>query len=318
MKRRLLLILSLLIINCLQPLLNAEVVEKIQAVVNGEIITYSELKNAEIEMSRVLAQQYKGDELQTQIEKMKNELLDRLIEQKVVLSFAREKNYDVDGDIEMIIKNIKKENNINTDEELQQAIASQGIDYQEWKKQLKESRIQQRYIFQEIGAKINVDNATIMDYYKKNASKYTTTAKLSLNCIFLNKANYPTDESLKAKMATIDAELPQLGFIEAAKKYSELPVNENNYFLGEFKKGELDAKIEDASINLKKDEHSPWIDSNTGWYMTQLVSYTEPQLAEFKSVRDEIERQLREVEQDAKMGEFLQDLKKQSHIKIYE
>lgn len=318
MKIRRLMMLTLLIISGLHPFVFGELVEKIYAVVNGELITYSELKNAELEMTRVLAQQYKDEELKAQIDKMKKDLLDRLIDQKVILSFAREKNYDVDGNIEMIIKNIKKENNINSDEELQNAIAAQGMDYQEWKKQLKESHIQQRFIYQEIGAKLNIDNAAIMDYYKKNAEKYTTKAQYELNCIFLKKDNYPTDDAIKAKMSAIDAEMVQNGFIEAAKKYSELPVADNNYYLGDFKKGELDPKIEEAASVLKKDEHSPWINSDTGWYMIQLVKYTEPKLAEYKDVRDEIEDELRQKEQDAKMGEFIQQLKKQSHIQIYE
>jgi peptidyl-prolyl cis-trans isomerase SurA len=295
-----------------------EIIDKIFAVVNGEIITYSELKSAEIEMTRYLAQQYEGEELEKQVNEMKKNLLNRLIEQKLLLSYAIEKDYDVDGILELIIKDIKKQNNINTDEELKAALASQGLDYDQWKKQLRETQVQQQFIREKIGPKVKIDSSTIMEHYKKNIDDYTIPAKFSLNCIFLNKENYLSPSALKEKMKTIDAELETNPFIEIAKKYSELPSEDNNYFLGEFKKGELDAKIEEASFQLKEGEHSGWIETETGFYITQLFKRTESKLVEYKLVREEIENKLKMAEQEKLLKEYIEQLKKESHIKIYE
>jgi peptidyl-prolyl cis-trans isomerase SurA len=316
--KRLIPLIAVILVISIQLSGASELVEKIYAVINGELITYSELKNAEIEMSRLLTQQFKGEELTKEINNMKATLLDRLIEQKVILSYARDENYDVEGHIEMVIKKIKADNNIKSDEELQKAIASQGIDYQEWKKQLKENRIQQRYIYQEIGSKIKIDNSAIMAFYKDNIKEYTIPPKLSLNCIFLDKTNYSIPGSLKEKQDSIDQELKQAKFIDVAKKYSELPGTDNNYFLGEFNKGELDAKIEAASTGLKKDEYSKWIETETGYYITELIEYVEAQLVEYQKVRNEIENKLFNKEQDIKLKTFLEKLKQESHIKIYE
>jgi parvulin-like peptidyl-prolyl isomerase len=296
----------------------AEIIDKIFAVVNGEIITYSELKNAENEMTRFLAQQYQGEELEKQVNEMKKNLLNSMIEQKLILSYAKEEDYDVDGVVELIIKDIKKQNNINTDEELKAALASQGLDYDQWKKQLKETQTQQRFIQQQIGPKINIDSSSIMEYYKKNINDYTIPAKISLNCIFLNKENYLAPSALEEKKKTIDAELEKTSFEEAAKKYSELPSEDNNYFLGEFKQGELDAKIEEASLKLKKGEYSDWIETENGFYITQLFNRTESKLVEYKLVREEIENKLKMAEQEKLLKEYIKQLKKESHIKIYE
>lgn len=316
MKRVILPIIILIILTVsVQPLLS-EVVEKIYAVVNGELITYSELRGAQREMTRILSQQYKGEELVKEVEKMKKDLLDRLIDQKVVLSFAREKNYDVSGDVDMIIKNIKQENNLKTDEELQQAIQSQGMDFQQWKKQVAENRIQQRYIYQEIGAKINIDNAHIMEYYRANMKEFTEPANFTLHCIFLDKNNYTSEEALHDKKVQVLNALKDRTFIDVAKIFSELP-GETNYVLGSFKEGELDAKIEGAAKNLQKGQNSDWIETDTGWYIIHLVEYTAPKLTEYKKVRANIENILRNKEQDAKMADFIEELKKQSHIKIY-
>lgn len=295
-----------------------EIIDKIFAVVNGEIITYSELKSAENEMTRFLAQQYEGEELEKQVNEMKKNLLNQMIEQKLILSYAKEEDYDVDGILELIIKDIKKQNNINTDEELKAALASQGLDYDQWIKQLKETQVQQQFIREKIGPKVKIDSSAIMEHYKKNIDDYTIPAKFSLNCIFLNKENYLSPTALKEKMKTINAELETNSFEETAKKYSELPGEENNYFLGEFKEGELDAKIEEASFKLKKGEHSDWIETENGFYITRLIKRTESKLVEYKFVREEIENKLKMAEQEKLLNEYIEQLKKESHIKIYE
>ncbi len=76
--KRLIPLIAVILLISIQLTGAPELVEKIYAVVNGELITFSELRNAEIEMSRLLAQQYKGEELNSEIKKMKSTLLDRL------------------------------------------------------------------------------------------------------------------------------------------------------------------------------------------------------------------------------------------------
>jgi peptidyl-prolyl cis-trans isomerase SurA len=294
----------------------AEVIEKIYAAVNGELITYTQLKNAEIELTQMLSQQYKDEELKQKIVEMKKNLLEQIIDQKMLTSFAREKNYNVDGEIELTIKEYKKQANIESDEEFKQAMAAQGVNYDEWRERLKENLMQRRYIYDSIGSKIKIDNSAIMEYYKKNMKDYTTPLKLSLNCIFLGKANNPSTDALQEKKKTIDTELANSKFEDTAKKYTELPGGE--IFLGEFKQGELDPTLEKAAIDIKQGEHSGWIETNNGWYILQVVKRTEPQAMEYKAVRDEIENILVEEEQNKKLKDYMQELKKDSHIQIYE
>lgn len=298
----------------------AELIEKIYAVVNGELITYSELKLAENEMSRVLRQQYQDNEelLKQNLEEMKKNLLERLIEQKMILSVAKERNYDVEPEIEIILKDIKKQNNIGSDEELKQAIEAQGMDYTKWQQQLKETSMQHRLIREEIGYKIKIDNSQIMEYYKQNMKDYTKPMEFSINCIYLDKAQALNEEVLAEKRRTIDSELQTNPFVETAKKYSQLPGTENNYYLGRYKTGELNAKIEEAASKLDKEKYSSWIETDTGWYIIQILERKEPELMEYKAVRSEIEETLMAQEQNVKLKDYVEQLKKDSHIKILE
>jgi parvulin-like peptidyl-prolyl isomerase len=121
-----------------------QLIEEIYAVVNDEIITYSELFNAKQQLINELRTKYKGKEFEEALKNNKQKLLDRIIEYKLILSKAKEKKYDVENDIKVIIKEIKKQNNFATDKELEEALKSQGLTMAKFKEQQKINRIQQK------------------------------------------------------------------------------------------------------------------------------------------------------------------------------
>lgn len=294
-----------------------QLIEEIYAVVNDEIITYSELFNAKQQLINELKTKYKGKEFEEALKNNKQKLLDRIIEYKIILSKAKEKKYDVENDIKVIIKEIKKQNNFATDKELEEALKSQGLTMGKFKEQQKINRIQQRFIYEEAYSNVKIDNSDIMEYYKKNIDKYTIPLQLSINCLFLNRENFSTDEDILEKKDNINSELNETNFKEVAKKYSELSSSEDNIFLGNFKKGELDNKIEEKALKLKNGEHSSWIETDSGWYIIQLISKTESKLIEYKKVREEIKNKLMRIEQEKELINLIERLKKESYIKIY-
>lgn len=296
-----------------------EIIEKIYAVVNDEIITYTEIKNFEQGMIAGLREQLQGEELTKAIEEQKKILVDKLIERKLLLSKAKEQNYDVEQYLESVIKEIMKKNNFSTTDQLKRALASSGIKYEDWRKFQLDELMTQGLIQNEIGVKITVENAEIMEHYRKNSEKYTEPAEISLNCIFLNKENYFVESALTEKKNAIDVRLKdnKSTFEEVAKEYSELPGVDDNIFLGKFKQGELDKVLEEAALKLKAGEFSNWVETETGWYILQLKSFTESRLIQLKDVRTEIERAIKNRKMQVKIQEYITQLKKDSHIKIY-
>jgi parvulin-like peptidyl-prolyl isomerase len=264
-----------------------------------------------------LREKYQGEELETAIQKMKKDLLNSMIERKIIISKAKEKNYDLENDLEIMLKDIKKQNNLNSDEELKAALRAEGIDFEDYKEQLRTTRMQQRFLFEEVGAQIEVDNSQIMAYYKEHIDEFTRPLEMTLNCIYLDPAKYPDKEAIEEKIGVIDSELSEIGFVEAAQKYSELAGAENNTLLGTYKKGELDPKIEAAAVNLQEGEHSSWIETDSGWYLVQMGKRIEPSRIAYKEVRESIHNGIRDQKYQQAVDVFLKQLKKESYIKIY-
>jgi peptidyl-prolyl cis-trans isomerase SurA len=297
--------------------LHSEVVEEIYAVINDETITFTEYQNAENSMIQQLQTRYKGEELKKAIAKMKSELMNQLIEHKLILSKAKENKYDVDSEIKMIMEEIKKQNNLKTDEDLRRALQSEGITMEQFKEQQKIVRMQQRMIYDEITSKIKIDSPEIMEYYRKNMSEYTKPMEFSLNCIFLKREYYFNNQSLLDKKQEIFEKLKTGEFKAVAEEYTELEGSDNKIFLGNFKKGELDKSIEDAALELNPNQHSPWIETETGWYIIQLINKKEPELVEYEQVREKIKNKLLLDKQEVELKKYIEKLKKESYIKIY-
>jgi peptidyl-prolyl cis-trans isomerase SurA len=292
----------------------AEIVEEIYAIVNDETITGTELKKFEMEMVRSLQAELEGEKLEQALAEVKKELLNKFIEQKLLLSKIKEKNYNVDSEVETIIQEVKKQNNIASDDELKSALTREGIEFGAWKDQWRERRKQERLVWDEVGSKIKVDNPQIMEYYRKNSEKFTIPAEFTLNCIYLKKNENGTKP--QEKMDLVTAELKPGLFEEIAKKHSELPDAANSTTLGKFKKGELDKNLEEAALKLKKDEYSGWIETDNGWYIIQLADFSEAKVREVKDVREDIIQKLREDQQQLKLKDYIEQLKKESYIKI--
>ncbi|MCU0275792.1 MAG: peptidyl-prolyl cis-trans isomerase [Acidobacteria bacterium] len=292
----------------------ADVVEEIYAVVNDEAITGSELLKFKADMLRSLQAELEGEKLEQALAELEKELLNKFIEQKLLLSKVKEKNYDVDADVETIIQEIKKQNNIASDDELKSALAREGIEFAAWKDMWRERRRQERLINEEVGAKIKIDNPQIMEYYRKNQAEFTLPAEFTLNCIYVKKGEQGAVP--QEKMEQVLTELKPGGFVEVAKKYSELPGAEESVALGTFKAGELDKALEEAALKLKKDEYSGWIDTENGWYIIQLVEFSPQRVREVRDVREDISMTLRMAEQQARVKDYIEQLKKESYIKI--
>lgn len=284
---------------------------------NDEIITYSEIMNAQTQWIQELKQKMSGEELEKAIKEMKKTLLENLVNRKVIISKAKQKNYDLANDVEVMLRDIKKQNNINSDEELIKALQAEGITLEDYKEELKANRMQQRFVGEEIGTKISVGNSEIMEYYKQNIDEFTKPAEISLNCIFLNPTNYTTNEAMAEKAKEISSELTDDNFIELANKYSEIGSDDNKAFLGKYKKGELDQTIEDAGFALEKGKHSDWIKTDNGWYILQLVEKSDATLVEYKQVSDKISAVLQNEKYQKEFKKLVERLKKDSYIKIY-
>ncbi len=293
-----------------------DLVEAIVAVVNDDIVTLSQYKQEYTSRVRMLRAQLQGEELSQQQELLKENLLESLITDLLLLQEARKLDLNVAEQVKMTIENIKRENNLTSDEQLQRALAQQGITYEDFVKQMEQNMLKQNIIFSEVGRKIVIDDSEIVSYYKVHQEDFIDPIEYTLKMIYIAQEGKSSEE-IESKKEQIDQKLEaNEDFGQVATEFSEGPEKDSQGDLGSYKKGELQGDLEQAIEGLEVDNLTPWLNMQGAWYRLKLVEKKDRRLREFQEVRKEIEGLIFEERQQEELERYMIDIRKRSYIKI--
>ncbi|MEW6363843.1 MAG: peptidylprolyl isomerase [Acidobacteriota bacterium] len=307
-------IVVLMLLPCL---CNAQgrIVEEIVAVVNNDAITRSEYQEAEAGLRKALATRYSGDELDTKFNEAKTKLLDSMIEDRLLLQEARDKEFNVESEINEILENLKKENNLKTDEELERALASEGFTLESWKVRAREQLLKHKLIGSEVESKIRVTEAELVDYYTSHPDEFQVEAKVNLKEIFVmaegrgqQAASSIAGETL-ARVTTGGED-----FSVVAQAVSESPSKAQGGDLGWIAEKDLAPDLSDAVKGLSPGQIAPVLTTEKGSRIVKLEGRQEASLRQFDDVRESIELRLRDEKREGEIDKYIEQLKKDSYI----
>jgi len=293
-----------------------QVIEEIVAVVNDDIITLSDYRRQHDAFVQLLRAQLQGEEYEKQYERMKAELLNTMITDILLLQLGREKQLNVSEQLKLMIENIKKENNLESDEDLRRELAKQGLEWEAWTKQMEENLLKQGVIYTEVDRSIVIEESEVIAYHKDHQGEFVEPEEYKLGGLYLSSENRGPEET-EARKAEILAKLDageDWGAVAAAA--TDSPTKDSKGDLGSFKKGELEKSLEEAVAKLKPGERSPWLEIKNGWYLIRLAEKKDRRQLSFEESRKAIEEKIYNQRKQKKLGEFLIGLREKSFVKI--
>jgi len=293
-----------------------QVVEEIVAIVNDDVITLSEFKQGYEERVQAAQGQYQGEALDKALEFIKTHALDEMITDLLLLQLAKADNYNVTDQVKLVIENIKKANNIESDDDFRRALAQQGYDYDAWVGMMEQRILKDAVIRTEVGRKIVVDDAEVVDYYKKHADEFFIPEEYQLKAVYLTiEGKDPA--ALETRKAEIEAKIKSgTAFDAVAETDSDEPLKEAKGSLGTFKGNELDKTLLAAVAPLKKGEMSPWVQAKNGWYLILLEDKKDGRTQTYEEAKNAIVEKLGTARQEAEIQKYLAEIKAKSYIKI--
>src|SRR6202158_5622180 len=139
---------------------NAKVVEEIIARVNKEIITRSELDTARASAEEDAKQECEAkctpEQLRIDIEdRQKNSLRD-LIDQSLLAQRGKDMGVNVEPEVIKKLDQIRVQNKLASMEELERAVSSQGLNWEDFKDNIRKGLLTQRVISSEVGSHITI------------------------------------------------------------------------------------------------------------------------------------------------------------------
>jgi peptidyl-prolyl cis-trans isomerase SurA len=292
-------------------------VEEIVAIVNDDIITLSEFRSQyEMTEAQLRAAQLPADQMTQQLAQLRKEFLNSLITDMLLLQKAKELGLNVQEQMKAMLESIKTQNNIASDADLRRAVESQGLAYDVWLRQAEEDMLRRGVVYTEIQRAIVLEDAEVVQYYKKNPAEFTTPTQYKIEAIYLADEGR-TAEQLETLKASVDTKLKSdAAFTDTAAELSDQPLKDAKGELGTFKEGELEPTLEAPLERLKAGETSPWINIKNGWYLLRLVEKTDSFLRPFDEARKEVEEKIYNSKAMVKQEAYLKDLREKSFVKI--
>ncbi|MBI2838079.1 MAG: peptidylprolyl isomerase [Acidobacteria bacterium] len=291
------------------------IVEEVVAVVNGEAITRTEYQDAEKAVYRALSGRYSGEELKEKFESAKSGLLDSLIEDHLLTQEANSKDYNVDSEIEEMLNRIRKENKLETDEQLQRALATEGFTIDTYKTLARQRLLKQRLIGREVESKIEVSEEEILNYYSTHTAEFQVQAKVRLGEIFISLENRGAEAAVA--LATDARKRVTEGgeeLAEVAKAVSESPSKDQGGDLGWLDEPDLAPELRNAIAGLNPGAVSEVVSDPRGARIIKLVERQEASVRKLDDVRPEIEDKLHSEKREEEIQVYIDQLKKSSYI----
>ena len=143
----------------------AHVVERIIARVNSEIITQRQYEREKAKLRDELAQQYSGPELEAKLNDESKNLLRNLIDQSLMVQKAKDEDVNVETDLIKRLDQMRKQDNLATIEDLQKEAEQQGINWEDFKDQIRRQLLMQEVISRDVGSRIMVTREETRQYY---------------------------------------------------------------------------------------------------------------------------------------------------------
>ena len=302
---------------------SGKVVEEIIARVNNEIITRSELDHSRAsavdEAKQDCQNRCTPEQLQTETEdRQKNSLRD-LIDQSLLVQRAKDMGVSVEPEVIKKLDQIRIQNNLDSMEALEKAVSSQGLNWEDFKNNIRNGLLTQRVIGSEVGSHITIGKDEVEKYYNEHKQDFVRPEQVALRSIEVNTEGKKPEEipDLRKKA---DTTLKRINdgedFGEMAKRFSDGATGKQGGYLGVYKRGELSKELEDKVFTMKKNDLTGVLETKQGFLILQVMEhYTEGQQPLAK-VEPEITDKLYTERMEPALRDYLKTLREQSYVVI--
>lgn len=263
--------LLLLLISISMTAFSAEMLDKVVAVVNDNVITVSELDaQAEVMQKQIQA---KGMNLPPD-DVLRKQVLQHLIDVDLQLQLAKNNNIVVDeAELNDAISKIAASNNL-TLTQFREALNSQGIGWKTYRDNIRKEILITRVQQKAIGQNLVISNQQVEDYLKTARNTKKNQATYHLQNIVVPLPEAPTTEQVKkARQKALDL----LKKINGGDDFSELAIAESSgeYALeggdlGERHLAELPEVFANKVITMKIGEVAGPIRTGNGFQLVKL------------------------------------------------
>ncbi|PYL07904.1 MAG: peptidylprolyl isomerase [Verrucomicrobia bacterium] len=312
--------LVLLPICCAAFAQEPQVVDGIAAIVNGDVITYSQVRSLSEPREKQLKTQYTGEELQKQLKATRELALTDLIDRQLVLQAFKKEKYEIpDHFVDERVHEIIRENFGGDRNTFIKTLEAQNYTLGEFRQKEMEQMIVQAMRSHNVKTSKIISPTKVDDYYKKHRDEFTTKEQIKLRMIMIpgqkDTATAPAQKALAEEVLGRLAAGAE--FDRIAQIYSEDSTRDNGGDWGWIDRNTLAAPLEKFAFNMPLGRISNIVEYAGNYYILKVEDKHGGTTKSLAEVRPEIEKKLIQQEAQQIQERWIASLREKAYIKTF-
>jgi len=297
--------------SCLQA--RAETTNRIVAIVNDEVITEGDVV---FHMSALLQEDDPRAVDGAQAQEIRQAVLQRLIEERLILQEAKRMNLFVAADeVAKRLRTVRAR--FNTKEAYEQMLKAGGLSEEQLKQELREQLLAQEAIDREVRSKIVVSPYEIAKAAGSSTVLQNPGEEVRASHLLIRVTEQRSnEEALALANQLYDQLLKGAEFEALARKYSEDSHAADGGLLGWVRQGQMLPELDHVLFHLAPGELSNPVQSGLGFHLVKVIERRSFSETEAAGARRRLEERLYQEKFAQGLRQWLQELTARAHIEL--
>jgi parvulin-like peptidyl-prolyl isomerase len=297
---------------------SALLLDGVAAYVNADMITIAEVMS---EVRRSPWAETSPALREKRLRELYKATLDALIDRRLILASAIKTKVQLQSwAVESRVREIVVNNFDGDKTKLHNLLAERKISLEEWKKNIEEDLMIQAMRYQQVEKRVTPTPTEVRNEYEANKGKYQTENAVAVSMIILDPPEKEGDESIEARAKKIAEALKGgTAFASLAKTYSKDAKASSGGSWGKVNPDDVFRKEITVALNaLKPGEVSSLVVLDGYGYIVRKDEQQDSRMLTFEEAAPYVESHLRMRQAEKLYKEWMERLRKEAYIKIFE
>jgi parvulin-like peptidyl-prolyl isomerase len=295
-----------------------EVLDGIAAIVNDDVITFSQVRELIGPEELAARQQFKGEELTEKIKEIRLRAINSLIDRQLILQEFNKNKFSIPPHfVDDRVQTIIREEFGGDRAAFVRTLQAQGFSLDKFKTYEREKMIVSAMRSNNVKGDVIIPENRIKEYYQKNSEDYAEEAQIKLRLIAIRKAENGSD-ARRGMIDEIRAKIVEgAEFADLARMYSEDSTQDQGGDWGWITKKTLNESLAKVAFSMKAGQVSQVVELGNSYYLLYVEAKKNQNVKPYAAVRDEIQAKLMQEERRKREDEWIGRLRKKAFIKMF-
>jgi len=298
-----------------------QVIDGVAAVVNADVITFSQVEELSGPQERTLREQYTGVDLIDKIKEARLSALNDLINRQLIVQEFKKKEYTMpEYVVDDQVQNIIKEEFGGDRQAFLRTLNAQGYTLAKFRQMQRDKVIVGAMRQNNVKGNFEATPQEVQAYYEANKQDFVTPEQLKLRMIVLNAD--PLDTNSADSMSKTADEIRDkikagADFATMAKTYSMDGTAASGGDWGYVDRKTLNQQLTDIAFALSPGQVSQVVRIGDSFYILYCESKKDSGIIPLTEVQSGIEKKLEQAQRQKATQRWIDGLREKAYIKIY-